>query len=91
MEKIIISKREFDVLELLAAGLTNKEIAEKLCVTINTVTTHINSIYSKSLIDSYSGCSVARLRCALKYFNNEYKVKLYYGKDRKVNNGRKCN
>ena len=91
MSKIIISEKEYEVVRLLAAGLTNKEIAEKLCITIATVTTHIHNIYSKALIDSYAGSSVARLRCALKFFNNEFEEKLYYGKKRMVKNGRKCN
>lgn len=82
MSKIIISEREYDVLELIAQGLTNKEIAEKLCVTVTTVTTHIHSIYSKSLIDYGAGSSVARLRCALKFQNNEFEKKIYYGKNR---------
>ncbi|MBW2091233.1 MAG: HTH-type transcriptional regulator MalT [Deltaproteobacteria bacterium] len=42
-----LSDREFDVLKLLAAGLSNREIGEKLYVGINTVKTHIRNIYGK--------------------------------------------
>ncbi|MBW1708927.1 MAG: HTH-type transcriptional regulator MalT [Deltaproteobacteria bacterium] len=42
-----LSDREFEVLKLLAAGLSNKEIGEKLFVAINTVKTHIRNIYGK--------------------------------------------
>jgi two-component system, NarL family, response regulator LiaR len=43
----ILSQREKEVLEYLANGFTNQEIAEKLFVSLNTVKTHINNIYQK--------------------------------------------
>jgi DNA-binding NarL/FixJ family response regulator len=42
-----LSKREKDVLELLARGLTNKEIAEKLFITESTAKAHLHSILTK--------------------------------------------
>jgi len=42
-----LSNREIDVLELLAARLSNKEIAERLHVTSETVKTHTRNIYLK--------------------------------------------
>jgi LuxR family maltose regulon positive regulatory protein len=42
-----ISSRERDVLRLLAAGHTNKAIADTLGITITTVKSHAGSIYSK--------------------------------------------
>jgi DNA-binding CsgD family transcriptional regulator len=42
-----ISEREFEVLELLAAGRSNKEIAGKLSVSPNTVKTHVGRLYEK--------------------------------------------
>ena len=42
-----ISDREFEVLELLAAGRSNKEIAAKLSVSPNTVKTHVAKLYAK--------------------------------------------
>jgi DNA-binding CsgD family transcriptional regulator len=42
-----ISEREFEVLELLATGRSNKEIAATLAVSPNTVKTHIAHIYEK--------------------------------------------
>ena len=42
-----ISARELEVLELLAAGRSNKEIAKALDVSPNTVKTHVARLYDK--------------------------------------------
>jgi DNA-binding NarL/FixJ family response regulator len=42
-----ISDRELEVLELLAAGRSNKEIARHLDVSPNTVKTHVAKLYEK--------------------------------------------
>ncbi|HEX5692605.1 MAG TPA: response regulator transcription factor, partial [Roseiflexaceae bacterium] len=46
-DSIGISEREFEVLELLAAGRSNKEIAQRLSVSPNTVKTHVASLFAK--------------------------------------------
>jgi DNA-binding NarL/FixJ family response regulator len=43
----VITRREKEVLQLIAEGLTNKEIAEKLFISTTTVDTHRNSLLSK--------------------------------------------
>lgn len=42
-----LSKRELEVLHLLAAGHSNQEIAEMLIIGLNTVKTHLKNIYGK--------------------------------------------
>lgn len=42
-----ITEREYETLELIAAGLTNKEIARRLDVSPNTVKTHLARVYEK--------------------------------------------
>jgi DNA-binding NarL/FixJ family response regulator len=43
----ILTAREREVVELLAQGLTNKEIAAELFITTNTVKRHLKSIFEK--------------------------------------------
>jgi len=42
-----ITPRELEILELIAKGLSNREIAEKLFVTENTVKTHSSRVFDK--------------------------------------------
>lgn len=42
-----ISKRELEVLTLMAEGLSNQEIAEKLFVSLNTIKTHSAKLFEK--------------------------------------------
>lgn len=46
-ERLGISGRELEVLALLAAGRSNKEIARHLDVSPNTVKTHVSNIFEK--------------------------------------------
>ena len=46
-ETLGISGRELEVLELLAAGRSNKEIAKRLEVSPNTVKTHVTKLFAK--------------------------------------------
>jgi DNA-binding NarL/FixJ family response regulator len=47
LQTIGISKREYEVLELIAAGLSNQEIADKLFVSTSTVKTHVSNVLGK--------------------------------------------
>ena len=42
-----ISEREFEVLQLMAKGLSNQEIADQLYISIHTVKTHASNLYQK--------------------------------------------
>lgn len=42
-----ITKREHEVLELIAAGLSNQEIADRLFVSMSTIKSHTSSLFSK--------------------------------------------
>jgi ATP/maltotriose-dependent transcriptional regulator MalT len=47
-----LSGREIEVLRLLAAGLSNAQIAERLVISAGTVNTHLSTIYSKLGVSS---------------------------------------
>ena len=42
-----LSDREFEVLNAMADGLSNQEIADRLFVSLNTIKTHTSNIYMK--------------------------------------------
>jgi len=42
-----LTERELEVLALLAAGLSNKEIAERLVIAVGTVKVHVKNIFAK--------------------------------------------
>ena len=56
-ELATLTDREREVLDLLGQGLTNKEIAENLVISTNTVKRHIKSIFSKLNIHTRSAAA----------------------------------
>ena len=42
-----ISQREYEVLQLMAEGHTNQEIADQLFISLNTVKTHSSNLFAK--------------------------------------------
>ena len=47
MAELTITPRELEILGLIAAGLSNREIAERLFVSENTVKTHSSRLFDK--------------------------------------------
>ncbi len=47
IRKLGLSKREVEVLQLMADGLSNNEIAEKLFLSLNTVKSHSSRVFEK--------------------------------------------
>lgn len=47
LQKTGISKREWEVLNLMSEGLSNQEIADRLFVSLNTVKTHSSRLFEK--------------------------------------------
>lgn len=60
-EPIELSQRELEILEQVAAGLTNQEISEQLAISKRTVDNHVSNILSKTA----TGNRVALVRWAL--------------------------
>lgn len=47
LTRIGLSKRELEVLQLMAQGLSNHQIAEQLFVSLNTIKTHSSKVFEK--------------------------------------------
>ena len=47
LARLGLSKRELEVLQLIAEGLSNQEIAARLFVSLNTIKTHSSRIFEK--------------------------------------------
>jgi len=60
---IALSERELQVIELVAAGLTNQDIAIKLAISKRTVDNHISNILTKTKTDN----RVSLVRWALQW------------------------
>lgn len=53
-----LSNREKEIIGMVARGKSNKEIADSLCLSVNTVTTHRRNIASKLSIHSPAGLTI---------------------------------
>lgn len=60
-EQAVLTKRELEVLTMIASGLGDKEIAEQMHVSVLTVRTHNANIYDKLQVSS-------RMEAVVKYF-----------------------
>lgn len=52
LKKLNLSKREYEVLQLLAKGHSNAEIAETLFLSLSTVKTHVSNLFIKMDVKS---------------------------------------
>lgn len=60
-----LTERERNVLELVARGMTNKEIARDLCITPNTVKRHLKSLFTKLDVSTRSAASARAIEMRL--------------------------
>jgi DNA-binding NarL/FixJ family response regulator len=60
-----LTDREREVLELLARGMTNKEIAEALVITTNTVKRHLKAIFEKLEIHTRAAAAAKAISAGL--------------------------
>ena len=57
-----ITEREIEIIRLVAEGLSNKEVAEKLFLSTHTVTTHRKNIMSKLQVNNTAGLVLYAVR-----------------------------
>ena len=60
-----LTAREVEVLVLVARGLSNKEIAERLVISAKTVGNHVEHIYTKIGSSNRAAASLFAMRCGL--------------------------
>ena len=65
MFELLLSPRELEIVQLIAEGLSNKEICEKLFLTNGTVRNHISTILEKTGLDH-------RTQIAVRYLKNRH-------------------
>lgn len=57
-----LTERELDVLRLLSEGKNNQEISEGLCISMNTVKTHLKNIFMKLEVEDRTAAALKALR-----------------------------
>jgi len=58
----VLSERELDVLKLATRGLSNQDIADKLCLSLRTVQAHFSHIFNKLQVSSRTEAVVRALK-----------------------------
>lgn len=73
-----LSNRETQVMELVAQGLSDKEITEELKITRSTLKTHLHHIYSKMVLfldDNDGNKPLMRVRAVLTYLKEKGRLR----------------
>jgi NarL family two-component system response regulator LiaR len=60
-----LTDREIDVLRLVAQGYSNNQIATELCITVNTVKSHLKNILAKLQLDNRTQVAAYALQSGL--------------------------
>jgi PAS domain S-box-containing protein len=64
-QPVDLSKRELEVLKLLAQGLTNRQVAERLRVSLRTIDHHVSHILNKLSVPNRTAAAMAARRTGL--------------------------
>lgn len=60
-----LSERETEILEMVATGITNREVAQALFISVNTVKVHLRNIYTKLGAESRTEATMMAVRDGL--------------------------
>lgn len=64
-ELFVLSEREAEILDLIAKGMRNKEIANKLCIAEKTVKNHVSNILKALQVNSRTEAAMKALKARL--------------------------
>lgn len=65
-EKRKLTKREYEVLTLIAEGISNKEIASRLFISEKTVKNHVSSVFKKIGVSDRTQAAIYAYKCQIK-------------------------
>ncbi len=57
-----LTERELEVLQLITEGLNNTEISERLCISMNTVKTHLKNVFQKLEVEDRTSAALKALK-----------------------------
>lgn len=69
---VMITQREREIIQLIAEGLSNKQIADKLNLSIHTVLTHRKNIMKKTSVNNTAGLVLFALKHKIITSNNHF-------------------
>ena len=72
----IFSDRELEVINLICEGLHNKEIADRLFISVNTVKYHIKAIYKRMAVNSHAALIKYAIRVGITGVNTAFDKKV---------------
>lgn len=58
----LLTEREVDVLKLVTQGLNNAEISDRLCISMNTVKTHLKNIFQKLEVEDRTAAALKAIK-----------------------------
>lgn len=72
-----LTKREVEVLKLIASGMFNKEIASTLCISERTVKNHVSNIFKKIEVSDRTQAAVFAIKIIWLILNSSRKNSFY--------------
>jgi len=63
----VLSKRELEILQLIAKGLTNEQVGKKLCISVPTIKAHATNIFGKLNVKNRTQASLLLMQSRMRH------------------------